>query len=111
MAENTEEISTTRAIISLANAQDNAAREMGRLATALESVSDEVKAINGGLREHSIRLALSEQWVTHHTGENGVHDVGEKRVDALEKLTKVAIAIPTIIVVGGALAGIVSVLF
>lgn len=95
-------------LIRLAAAQDRFADEEERLAEALIIIAREMREMNGAIKGHNTQLALSEQWADHHTGDDSVHAMLDKKLDALEKLAKTAIAIPTIIVVGGAIAGILA---
>ena len=107
MTEHTEE-SAGHAIIRLASAQEQMVTEMAKMAKHQAEM-------NGHVRGHTTQLALESQWAEHHMSKNGIHAMQQKQIDALgaetvelKKLVKVAIAIPTIIVVGGAVAGILA---
>lgn len=109
----TEELNShaTTALIQLASAQDRLADKQVDLANAQAEMNSQMRTMNGSIRDHNVSLALGKQWVEHHVGPSSTHDVMLRRIDAIEKLAKTAIAIPTIIVIGGAIAGIVSVIF
>ena len=92
-------------LVHLAAAQDRFAHEEERLAKGLSELTVEMREMNGSIKDHNTQLALGQQWIKYHAGD---HETMNRRLDAMEKLAKTAIAIPTIIVVGGALAGILA---
>lgn len=95
----------TESLIRLASAQDELVSTQDSLAASLVEIIQQMREMNKSIAEHNTQLALGQQWIKHHTGD---HETDKRRLDAVEKLAKIAIAIPTIIVMGGALAGILA---
>jgi hypothetical protein len=102
MGEQLNETLTT-AMVKLAAAQV-------QMATDISKIASQMERMNGSIRDHTTRLALGSQWVENHCGPNSRHANIDKRLNVMWKLLWVAIALPTIIVVGGSVAAIINVL-
>ncbi len=94
---------STVALLSLAAAQDRFAEEQ-------KGVKEELEKQNGYARDHSIAIAVGQQWVKSHTGDNSIHAILTRDVAIANKKASAAIALNTILALGGLAVGVIAAL-